>query len=152
MATEIANPTDAAFASLDSTLSRNEIRREKMLEKLLPIIDKVEIENPNDMRATDRESIMGMFSTADSIMKSQEAGRVNNVRVILAKKTEETNANYADTVVELLKQIKPGDVIPPSIGDKPSDPNAVDGELNAAFQEDGDDISEDEITAVGTGD
>lgn len=138
---------DAAFSNLDKTLSANEARREKILAKLLPALDNIDLDSINTLRASDRESLMGVFSTADSIMKSQEAGHVNNVRLLLSKKTEETNSNHADAVLELLKRIDPSAAVAGSLaGGTPSED--VDEEIAEVYSADDDDITEDEMEPV----
>jgi len=147
--TEHLPAVDRAFSKLDSTLAANEARREVLLGKLMTAAGNIDLEKINEMRASDRESLMGVFSTVDSVMKSQEAGQVNNVRLILSKKTEETNANHADAVLELLKRIDPSAAIAGSLaGGAP--PEEVDNEISDVYAESEDDISDEELEPVGS--
>lgn len=138
---------EASFSELDNLLKKNSGRREHILEKLMAAADGIDLSKINELRASDRESLMGVFSTLDSVMKSQEAGQVNQVRLLISKKTEEVNANFADAVMELLKRVDPSATIAGSLVGGTS-PEEMDDVIADVYADGDDDISEDELEPV----
>lgn len=138
---------DDAFSNLDTTLSKHSGLRDKILLKLMEAAENVDLSQINSLRASDRESLMGVFTTVDSVMKSQEAAQVNQVRLLISRKTEETNANHADAVLELLKRVDPSAVVAGSLaGGSPSE--EVDTAIDSVYADGDDDISEEELEPV----
>jgi len=138
---------DSAFSDLDTVLKKHSGIRDKLLEKLMTATDGIDLSKINELRASDRESLMGVFSTLDSVMKSQEAGQVNQVRLLISKKTEETNSNHADAVMELLKRIDPSAAVAGSLAvGNPSE--EVDEVIDDIYSNGEDDISDEELEPV----
>lgn len=93
--------------TMSSVVDQNHNRREALLNKLLPAVDGIDLSSVKDMRASDRESIMGVFATVDSIMKSQEAAQEKRVKIFISNKDVDQQANHSEAVLETLRMINP---------------------------------------------
>ena len=90
----------------------NSIRME-MASKLRGATNSIKLDNIQEMRSADRESIMGVFTTLDSVLKSVESSKINNIKVKLAKTSSDSNESLTEAAVEMLKLVKiRKDVIP----------------------------------------
>ena len=91
---------------LDGMVNTNHGIRNTILAKLLDAVEKTDIDFQS-MSPRQIEVYLSLASTADGIMKNQEAAAINNVRVNLQKKSEENDAALGKQVTALFNMINP---------------------------------------------
>jgi hypothetical protein len=128
MSKQVDDRIDAVVAL---SAKNNEIRR-AMAEKLSAAANKLNFDDIDKMRSSELESRLGVFTTVDSILKSMESSEINNVKIMLSKQNTEANVGTAETVANLLRAVKVGDIIPPRHGDATEDDidNKLDGVIS----------------------
>ena len=123
--------TNEKIDSVTAITKKNNEARAILKEKLMAAVDSVKLNELANMTASQIEATMGIFTTADSIMKSEEAAAINNVKIDLAKQSTDTNATSAEFAVALLQQMRVRrDVIPATV---PVCIETIDGDIEARF-------------------
>jgi hypothetical protein len=147
MSEAIMDKEDTLIEGMSTIVNTNHGRREKMLDKLLPAVDALDYDALNNMKASDRESVMGVISTADSVMKSQESAQEKKVKIHLQKKSDDVSANSAEVVLEMLKKINPASAALLSSGnaDVPAELQKADEEIDRIAEDECEDITVDEM-------
>jgi hypothetical protein len=141
---EQMNPIDQVIKEHDDELTLIRSRREKLINTLLPVVEKIDFTSINTMRASDRESLLGVISTADSLLKSAESAIQNKAKLALSKKQEERESDHSAAVLALLQQIKPGMI--PEAPPVERNMSRIDDELDKVFTDgNGKEITEDEL-------
>jgi len=99
------------------------------------------------MSASHLESRLGVFSSLDSVMKSQDAASMNTVKIALAEQKDEVDANIQGQVIEMLRTIRPDQGLPAITG---KETNHVDADklIEASFTEVAVEINDDEISTI----
>jgi len=139
---------DDLFSNINSLADENHLRRNSLISKVMQAIEKTDF-TPEKLRASELESRLGMISTVDSLMKSQEAVQINNLKLNLQKKSDDDDADHAGRVIELLQQIAPDMVQRPSEGN-PVDLKAADDRISERMVEEKISVSEGEMEKVST--
>lgn len=131
---------DGLFSELQSLAKSNHNRRNILIAKLMDAIDKTDFD-PKEIRASELESRLGMVSTIDSLMKSQESVQVNNLKLNLQKDKDDEESDLAEKVIGLLSQIAPNMVMNLSAGDDALDQEEIDSEIAKRVESEGIEIS-----------
>lgn len=134
------------FHNLDTLASGNHDIRNELIKKLYVTVQGTDF-NPNELRASELEARLGMISTIDSLMKSQEAVQINQIKLNLQKDKDENESDHSGKVLELLQQIAPNMV--PRVSDG-EDTNAEEADelIRQRMKEEGITISEGELEKV----
>lgn len=140
---------DNIFGELDQLAATNHERRNALISKVMEAVDKTDFD-PSGMRASELESRLGMVSTIDSLMKSQESVQVNKLKLNLQKKSDEEEADHSAQVIELLQRISPTSMPRPSAGDDSYDPDEADDQIAARIKDESIVITEGEKEKVST--
>lgn len=131
---------DGLFNELQTLSSENHNRRNVLIATLMTAISKTDFD-PAGIRASDLESRLGMVSTIDSLMKSQEAVQINNLKLNLTKNKDEEESDASGKVIELLSQIAPNLRLNPSVGDNNPNQEEVDKKIAERVLKEGIEIS-----------
>ncbi len=141
---EQLNPMDQVIKEHDDELALIRSKREKLINTLLPVVEKINFDAINTMRASDRESLLGVISTADSLLKSAESAIQNKAKLALSKKQEDRETDHSATVLALLQQIRPGMIPEAQAVDR--NMTKIDDELDKMFVDgNGTEITEEEL-------
>lgn len=140
----MSDHVNKAFDKLDETLEGNHDLRKKMIGKLSGAIDNIKLDDIQGMRASDRESLMGVFSTADSLMKSDEAAKINNVKLNLNRESNSIAGERNELISAMLEKVNPSEGIRRSLDSNP-DKESEDADKALEGMESDLDVSESEL-------
>lgn len=137
------------FKELDGLGRNNHDLRNELITKLMGVAKDMDLD-PKNMRASELESRLGVISSIDSLMKNQEAAKVNNIKLNLQQQSDELESDHSSKVLDLLRLLAPGSVPKASAGE-PVDLEKADSAIEERIKEEGCEISDAEKSKISVG-
>lgn len=131
---------DHSFSVLDATYTNNKTNRQKLINKLMAVVDKTDID-PKCDKARDIETKLQVFNTVSSILNDDDKQANNYVKSNLSKKSEDQSAESNKQVIALLRDLKTSDS-----GNEGTLPmSSCDAEIDQLYDETGESIPDTEL-------
>ena len=129
------------FANLQEQTKQANILRQKMVDKLIPVIEDMQI-TPGQDKSTITEVKLNVLKTVDDLLKSGESALATNVKIALQNKKVDADDKHAEVVAQMLKEMSTK-IKPVAVNNQQLDD--VDNKLEETFQTSKEDISEAEL-------